>query len=47
MATTKAGRNKIKCQNYASRGMKFINKLRRVKKNSGEDAAKKYEAQYK
>jgi len=39
----KAGRNKIKCERYRSRGLRLSHKLSRIHKSNGPDAARAYQ----
>lgn len=42
----KIGRNKDKCARYTKEHRRFKNKLRRVKRSNGPDAARRYEEAY-
>ena len=46
-ASAKHGRNKDKCAEYRAERRRFKNKLRRVKKCNGPEAAKLYTLNYK
>jgi hypothetical protein len=43
----KYGRNKLKCQVYRESGRRFKNKLRRVLKHNGPEAAALYRQTYR
>lgn len=42
----KHGRNKVKCQRYRDRGIRFKNKMKRILQSNGPEAAQKYKLAY-